>query len=436
MSITTLNVGIFPRGFSPDAALRWPLVPAGEIVDLIYGDGLTEKKRTPGPIPVYGTNGRCGWHDTPLTKGPGVILGRKGMGPLGVEWCESDFWVIDTAYYVRPKTEQLDLKYFYYLVKYIGLNHLKDGTSNPSLTRDTFRLLLLPIPPRATQNRVQNILTEFDDKIELNRRMNESLESLARRLFKSWFVDFDPVHAKAAVRRQHPQWDNPRLSREALPNLDPKIAELIPDGFEESTLGPIPKGWKCGTFSNIAGIAKHSVTPGDSPDEEFHHYSIPAYDDGKRPSRELGATIKSNKFIVTPECVLLTKLNPRIPRVWLPFPDSTARSICSTEFLVLKPCPGFNREFVYSHVSSRAFFEVYETMVTGTSGSHQRIRPEHLLAMASIVPPEPVCSAFADAIGPFLNESESLRQASATLAFTRERLLPQLLSGEIQLGAA
>lgn len=101
MKTVSTDAGIFPRGFSRNTKFAWPLVAASTVVELVYGEGLTEQHRRPGSIPVYGTNGRCGWHDTPLTKGPGVILGRKGMGHLGVEWCEKDFWVIDTAYYVR-----------------------------------------------------------------------------------------------------------------------------------------------------------------------------------------------------------------------------------------------------------------------------------------------------------------------------------------------
>jgi type I restriction enzyme S subunit len=89
--------GIYPRGFSLTNDWPWPLVKAGDLVALNYGKALRDPDRTHGDIPVYGTNGRCGWHDRPLMRGPGVILGRKGQGPLGVEWCDGDFWVIDTA---------------------------------------------------------------------------------------------------------------------------------------------------------------------------------------------------------------------------------------------------------------------------------------------------------------------------------------------------
>ena len=89
----------------------------GGIVTLNYGKALVASDRGEGTIPVYGTNGQCGWHTKSLGDGPTVVLGRKGMGNLGVEWCPGPFWVIDTAYYVTPKIEDLDLLYFYYWAK-------------------------------------------------------------------------------------------------------------------------------------------------------------------------------------------------------------------------------------------------------------------------------------------------------------------------------
>src|SRR6266496_115435 len=140
------NSTTYPRGFSPRADWRWPLVPARELVTLNYGRALKADARKSGEIPVYGTNGRCGWHNEALATGPGLILGRKGQGPLGVEWCETDFWVIDTAYFATPLRKDINLKYLYYLAKYVGLNHLKDGTSNPTLSRDSFGAQLFPFP--------------------------------------------------------------------------------------------------------------------------------------------------------------------------------------------------------------------------------------------------------------------------------------------------
>ena len=163
------------RGFDYDRRFAWPFTSMGDVIEMHYGKALTARDRKPGPVPVYGSNGVTGWHIEHLSTGPTVILGRKGMGPLGVEWCEGDLWVIDTAYYTSFDEERIDPRFFYYYTKYVGLNHLKDGTSNPSLTRDRFLRQPVPVPPLAVQRRITSVLGALDDKIELNRGMNRTL---------------------------------------------------------------------------------------------------------------------------------------------------------------------------------------------------------------------------------------------------------------------
>jgi hypothetical protein len=96
---STTEAANYPRDFSRDIDWKWPIVPARKLVTLNCGRALKADTRSPGKVLVFGTNGQCGWHDTPLAKGPGLILGRKGQGSLCIEWRDKDFWVIDTAYY-------------------------------------------------------------------------------------------------------------------------------------------------------------------------------------------------------------------------------------------------------------------------------------------------------------------------------------------------
>ncbi len=226
-----------PRGLPAPEEIHWPLIASRDLFELRYGRSLVESMRRPGRVPVFGTNGRCGSHDQPLFKGPGVILGRKGQGPLGIEWSDDDYWVIDTAYSLAPLRLDIDLKYAYFLIKYVGLNHLKDGTSNPTLSRDSFGAQALPLPPQDQQRAIAHILGTLDDKIELNRRMSETLEAMARALFKSWFVDFDPVRAKAEGRD---------------PGLPQPLADLFPARLVNSELGEIPEGWNVSTVESLS----------------------------------------------------------------------------------------------------------------------------------------------------------------------------------------
>jgi type I restriction enzyme S subunit len=174
---------------------------ADSFVRLRYGKALGEPFRRPGNVPVYGTNGPCGTHDTSLANGPGVILGRKGQGHLGVKWETRPFWVIDTAYFAELDQSEAELRWFYYLVNYVGLDDLKTG-EKPGLNRDTFGRQIFPFPPLPEQRAIARVLGGLDDKIEVHREQNRVLEAMAAALFRSWFVDFDPVVAKAAAPGQ------------------------------------------------------------------------------------------------------------------------------------------------------------------------------------------------------------------------------------------
>jgi len=249
--------------------------------------------------------------------------------------------------------------------------------------------------------------------------MNETLEAMARALFKSWFVDFEPVSAK----------------RESLKpvGMDDDTALLFPEHFQDSVIGPIPAGWQTGKIGDVVSLSKQTITPGDHPDEVFSHYSIPAFDAGQLPVFDQGASIKSNKHLVLDQCVLLSKLNPETPRVWLPYKISTNRAICSTEFLVTVPKNPFSVTYVYSFLRSNDFLEEFTTFVTGTSNSHQRVKPDDFLRMDTLLPASEIVKAFDQQVSVLLNKALKARSEASTLLALRDALLPQLLSGELRV---
>lgn len=385
-----LNNGVtYPRGFQRDTKWAWRLVPARTLVTLNYGRALKADTRQPGGTPVYGTNGQCGTHSKPLVRGPGVVLGRKGQGPLGVEWCETDFWVIDTAYYATPLIQDLDLKYFYYLVKYVGLNHLKDGTSNPTLSRDSFGAQLYPHPPLTEQRAIANILGTLDDKIELNRRMNQTQEAMAQALFKEWFVD--PVKDR------------------------------------------LPKGWREGCISDFADIRTQVLNPGALPSRTWEHYSIPAFDEGRSPALDLGESIKSNKYRVPSSAVLVSKLNPATPRVWLPDVSDPTAAICSTEFVPFVPHEPVRRHFLFELLRSDSISEETAGRATGTTGSRQRVSPTDIAAISCPVPPPQLVDKFSAMASAIHSRVAANLHESRSISQIRDTLLPRLLSGELRI---
>jgi type I restriction enzyme, S subunit len=134
-----------------------------------------------------------------------------------------------------------------------------------------------------------------------------------------------------------------------------------------------------------------------------------------------------------PDAVLLSKLNPHIPRIWLPNLHPTRRSVCSTEFMVVCPKSGISREFLFGLFTSPGFASAYGTLVSGTTGSHQRIKPEHMLVMHVSIPPTSLIQAFTSITRPLLAHVNHNTDESRTLAALRDTLLPKLLSGEVRV---
>jgi type I restriction enzyme S subunit len=282
--------------------------------------------------------------------------------------------------------------------------------------------LMLRLPPRDEQDAIADALHVFDRRLELNRQMNRTLEDLAAALFRSWFVDFDPVVAKAAGRTPFA--------------LKPALAALFSATFQDSELGPIPQGWRVDRVAELARLTRGGINPGQFPTEVFDHYSIPAFDDGHRPKKELGGSIKSTKFPVPPGCVMVSKLNPDTPRIWLPDITGEHRAVCSTEFLVCTPKPPATREFLFSLFSSEEFTGSLAMLVTGTSSSHQRVKLDGLLTMEVIIPDESAMLQFARLVRPWFSQVAHNERESVALAALRDTLLPKLLSGEIRVRQA
>ncbi len=328
---------------------------------------------------------------------------------------------------IRPDPEKLDPRFLrYFLVspemQTKLLSWASSGGTRNALTKGMIESFDVRAPEDIDEQRaIAHILGTLDDKIELNRRMNETLEAMARALFKSWFVDFDPVRAKAEGRDT---------------GLPKQIADLFPDSFEDSELGEIPRGWKVGRFGDTVEQLRVQENPLSSPNEIFHHFSIPAFDDGQKPKLEYGEAIKSLKWHVPPDVVLLSKLNPEIDRVWLVDVRSGERSVCSTEFLVLCARSPFTRSFVYCLARSELFRQQIEGLVTGTSKSHQRAQVDSVLNISVIVPASPVVAAFDRIAHGWLVRVLEYRRDIRVHAAVRDALLPKLISGELQVDNA
>lgn len=277
-------------------------------------------------------------------------------------------------YYVFQTQEQRD---------YIVRNAVQAGVPHTNLGH--LRTTPLSLPPLPEQRAIAEVLGALDDKIELNRRMNATLETLAKAVFHQWFIDSDNA-----------------------------------------------ENWKIGKFNDISRLSRKTITPSQLPDELFYHYSIPAFDDERFPKKDFGIAIMSNKFLMPDVCVLISKLNPKTQRIWIPF-QLKGQSICSTEFLINIPKSYFSIEYLYGLFSSQPFQDRFTSMVTGTSSSHQRIKPEYLLDMDIQIPPQKIVLEYTETIQPLMQKVRQNILESRTLANLRDSLLPKLMRGEVRV---
>jgi type I restriction enzyme S subunit len=167
---------------------EWKETKWGTIATLEYGKGLSNYDRIDGKFPVYGTNGKIGTTDNYLCPFPSIIIGRKGAY-RGVHYSKTPFYVIDTAFYLNPLIEDLDMTFAYYHLLTVDINYMDSGSAIPSTTREDFYDLDIKLPPLPEQKTIASILSSLDDKIDLLHRQNKTLEALAETLFRQWFAE-------------------------------------------------------------------------------------------------------------------------------------------------------------------------------------------------------------------------------------------------------
>jgi type I restriction enzyme S subunit len=328
---------------------------------------------------------------------------------------------------VRPDQAKIDSIYLSY---FFGLPAFKEhirsiavGATMPSL--NTYLLSTVPIyyPPLSEQRAIASILGALDDKIALNRQINHSLEAMTQAIFKSWFVDFDPVNAKAEGRKPYGMTD--------------AVATLFPSHFEESEIGPIPEGWRSQPFSQIVDI--HS---GGTPKT-----NIPDYWDGDVPWFSVVDTpAASDIFVIDTQKRITHRGLAESAAKLLPVGTTiiTARgtvgniAIAATPLTINQSCYGltgkdhYGQYFVYyatreiiGELRQRAHGSVFDTIVRDTFDG-----------VACITPPFALTEAYNEIVSPLLQKIQNNVRESQTLSTIRDTLLPKLLSGEIRVKQA
>ncbi len=321
--------------------------------------------------------------------------------------------------------DDADSKFVYYCFSQLG--HALEaagggGSVYTNVSKSRFEEIEIPLPPLAEQKAIAAVLGALDDKIECNRRMNATLEAMARALFQSWFVDFDPVRAKLDGR--------PPAA------LDPAIAALFPDSFQDSEAGHIPKGWTIqpvGEVVDCVGGGTPSTAEPKYWEGGTHHWTTP------KDFSSLQAPV-----LLDTDRKLTDAGIAKISSGLLPAGTLLLSSRAPVGYLAIAAMPvGINQGFIALKCNERAsnFFMLnwcqtnmaeIESRATGTTFaeiSKQNFRPIRV-----VLPPKELMAAFTSKVAPLYAQITANLHQSRTLATLRDTLLPKLLSGELSVG--
>ncbi|MDF3856629.1 restriction endonuclease subunit S, partial [Paracoccus pantotrophus] len=336
-------------------------------------------------------------------------------------WDNGDAWLNQHIFRVLP-AERIDRRFFRFLMLYLQPNFQeiarnKQTTGLGHVTKGDLGMMMVQLPSRSEQERIADTLQSVQDKIDLNRQMAVTLENMARALFKSWFVDFDPVHAKAEGGDT---------------GLPADIAVLFPDGFNDEGL---PKGWRSGSLDDLADTNSESWKASSHPEEiEYVDLSNCKWGniDCTTQYRWEDAPSRARRVARVGDTIFGTVRPGNGSYAFVGREGLTV----STGFAVLRPKKEIYREVVYLASTDIANIRWLEQLAAGHGGAYPAVNPDKVSATTVIVSCEKVAAEFSTNAAIMIDRIEALKQESAYLEHLRDALLPKLLSGELRVADA
>ena len=395
---------------------------------LTFGNG---KKRPAdegnGTFNVFGSNGVIGHCDEFNNPAGTIIIGRVGSYCGSVHYSPEQCWVTDNAIKGTAKTGA-DARYCYYLLLTRDLHALRGGSGQPLINQTSLRSLEVPERSFADQRAIAHILGTLDDKIELNQKMNQTLEEIAKAIFKSWFVDFDPVRAKAEGRPT---------------GLPPEISDLFPDELVDTEIGEIPKGWKIKRVEEIcekiamgpfgSNIKVSTFVDDGIPIISGHHLHnfLLREGDHKFITEEHAERLKNS--LVRSGDVIFTHAGTLGQVSLIPDDSDYETYVISQRQFYARPLRPEHSAYLNFFFHSPVGQHKLLSNVSG-SGVPSIARPSsHLKSIELTLADEHLVRKFDQLVSPMVERMVLVSREIETLAELRDTLLPKLISGELRI---
>lgn len=396
----------------------WYSGKLGEVIELKRGYDLPQAKRKKGNVPLVSSSGVSDSHDTSMVKGPGVVTGRYGT--IGkVFYIENDFWPLNTTLYVRDFKGN-DPKFVHYFLKTLDFLAYSDKAAVPGVNRNHLHEAAVHLPAVVEQREIAGFLGAIDDRISLLRETNATLEAIAQALFKSWFVDFDPVRAK---------------SEGVMPEgMDAATAALFPDSFEDSEQGLVPRGWQVCSILDIANLLSGGTPKTDHA--EYWGGNIP-WASAKDVSQAADTILTGTDRTITALGLQKssTRMIPAFSTVVVARGATTGRMVMFGMTMAMnQTCYALDSKAgtpvaLYlvlkkeiDALTQKAHGSVFDTITTSTFSASKTLQiPDGLLVR------------FENIAGPLFRRIFRGCQQVNTLTQLRDTLLPRLISGQLRL---
>jgi len=391
---------------------EWRDATLGDLISIQRGHDLTETERRPGDVPVFGSAGQNGFHDKALAPAPGVVIGRSGASFGQVSYCAVPYWPHNTTLYVTDFRGNAP-RFVYYCLKATDFSRYNSGSAQQSLNRNYIYSAPLRIPKPNTQRAIAHILGTLDDKIEVIRKMAATLEAMAWALFKSWFVDFEPVRAKTEGRD---------------PGLPPHIATVFPDRLTDTEEGEVPEGWSIGSIYEVASVI----------------YGAPF------------SSAQFNGDAIGEPLIRIRDLTSESPGVWTPevhpkgykvragdivvgmdgefraYLWGGAEAWLNQRVCVFKPRPLWSAAFVRNAIIQ----PLAQVEATEAATTVIHLGKADIDLFRVVLPRPDVVDYFNRTCQPWYDRIVAIKQETRTLAALRDNLLPKLISGDLRVADA
>ena len=396
--------------------------PLNEFITLQRGFDLPKGDRAEGTVPVIASTGIGGYHNTAKVDAPGVVIGRSGsIG--GGQYIQEPFWPLNTTLWVKDFKGH-DPRYIYYLMRSIDFTKFNVGSGVPTLNRNHLSSLLVNELGIDREKAISKQLGDLDDKIALNTQTNQTLEQMAQAIFKSWFVDFDPVKAK--MNGGQPE------------GMDAATASLFPEKLVESDLGLIPERWEVLESQKVATVAIGKTPPRKEPQwftenpenvtwisiKDMGNAGTYALDSSEYLTPE--AVDKFNVKVI-PDNTLILSFKLTVGRVAITHGEMTTNEAIA--HYKLADDARVSTNFLYSYMKQFNF-----ESLGSTSSIAKAVNSKIIKALPIIVPSKEILDSFDALVKPLFDKIKSNQMENQNLEALRDTLLPKLLSGEIELG--